>query len=72
MGGGLLLETINRSFPTLRYLEAGQIVSDDTLLPDLLSPLGRLRQLAPIFTLPARLPLRLRLQCSLPGLVFSL
>lgn len=73
MGGVLLLQVAaNLSFPAPCYLEAGQIVSDDTLLPDFLGSLGRLGQLAPLFTLPAWLPLRLCFQSSLPGLIFSL
>lgn len=52
-------------FPIACYLEAGQVVANDTLLPDLLCSLGRLRQLA-------WLPLRLGLQRRLPGLVLGL
>lgn len=73
MGGVLLLlEATNQSFPTPCYLEASQIVSNDTLLPYFLSSLGRLRQLASLFTLPTWLPLRLCFQSSLPSLIFSL
>lgn len=36
----LLLAATDQSFQTPCYLEASQIISDDTLLPDFLSSLG--------------------------------